>query len=146
MDVAVQIRKISKDGKPLEHLNYPCPVGMEQIPNVNTAKALGPQGFLRASHAVSKVDELSTKQEVFYKHDRREPIAPGSIVKLDITFWPMGMAFAPGEGLMLRVAGHDMCYPETDKIPPASENNQNVGIHVVHTGGDYDSALILPFI
>ncbi|KAJ5370219.1 uncharacterized protein N7496_006311 [Penicillium cataractarum] len=145
-DVAVQIRKISKDGNPLEHLNYPCPVEIEKVPNVNTAKALGPQGFLRASHSCTKVEELSTQQEVFYQHDRREPVRPGSVAKLEITFWPMGMIFAPGEGIMLRVSGHDMCYPETDKIPPASINNENVGNHVVHTGGDHDSKLILPFI
>lgn len=145
-DVAVQIRKISKNGELLEHLNYPCPVGIEHVPNVNTAKALGPQGFLRASHVGTKVDDLSTEQEIFYKHDQRKPIPQGSIIKLEITFWPMGMAFAPGEGFMLRVAGHDMCYPETDTIPPASENNENVGDHVIHTGGEYDSVLVLPFI
>lgn len=146
LDVAVQIRKISKDGQGLQHLNYPCPVSIQEVPNVNTAKALGPQGFLRASHTITKVEELSTEQEIFYKHDQREPVLPRLITRLEITLWPMGMVFAPLEGIILRVAGHDMCYPETDKIPPASENNENVGEHVIHTGGDYDSTLILPFI
>lgn len=72
--MTVQIRKIDATGKPLEHLNYPCPVPVDQVPDVNVAKTLGSQGFLRASHAISR-DESRTRsggQEVFYTHDRRE--------------------------------------------------------------------------
>ena len=127
LDVAVQLRKISYTGEFLEHLNYPCPV-------------------LRASHRISKVEALSTDQEIFYRHDRAEKILPGTIILLGITLWPIGMVFAPGEGIVLRVAGHDMCYPETDIIPPASAWNENVGKHILHSGGRYDSHLILPFI
>ncbi|KAJ5355917.1 hypothetical protein N7517_010526 [Penicillium concentricum] len=145
-DIAVQIRKLSRDGKPLEHLNYPCPVPCEQVPDVNTAKCLGPQGFLRASHRITKDPERSTDQEVFYRHDKREAIPPGSIVKLEITLWPVGMVFAPGEGLMLRVSGHDMCYPETETIGMEPVSNENIGEHVIHTGGRYESSLVLPFI
>ena len=60
MDIAVQIRKISSSGTPLAHLNYPCPVPISSVPNVNTAKTLGPQGFLRASHAVTRDETLNT--------------------------------------------------------------------------------------
>lgn len=146
LDVAVQIRKISKSGKPLDHLNYPCPVPIDEVPSVNTAKCLGPQGFLRASHSNTKVDALSTDQEIFYQHDCRESIPPGTITKLEITLWPMGIAFAPGEGIMLRVAGHDMCLPETSQIKAASANNENVGVHKIHTGGKFQSCIVLPFI
>jgi hypothetical protein len=146
LDIALQIRKVSRDGKPLEHLNYPCPVPCEQVPDVNTAKCLGPQGFLRASHRITKDPERSTDQEVFYRHDKRESIPPGSIVELEITLWPIGMVFAPGEGLMLRVSGHDMCYPETETIGMEPVSNENIGEHVIHTGGKYESSLILPFI
>lgn len=95
---------------------------------------------------MTKDNELSTAQEVVYRHDKREPIPLGKIVDLEITLWPMGMVFAPGEGIMLRVAGYDMCYPDTDRIKPAYDNNENVGHHTIHTGGKYDSQLILPFI
>ncbi|EHK44480.1 hypothetical protein TRIATDRAFT_266016 [Trichoderma atroviride IMI 206040] len=146
LDVAVQLRKISADGRLLEHLNYPCPLPVSEVRNDNIAKCLGPQGFLRASHRVTKDDKLSTAQEVVYKHDKREPIPLGEVVNLEITLWPMGMVFAPGEGIMLRVAGYDMCYPDTDRVKPAHDNNENVGHHTIHTGGKYDSQLILPFI
>ena len=145
IDVVVQIRKISTSGKLLEHLNYPCPVPVEEVPNVNVAKTLGPQGFLRASHAVSLAPD-GTKNEVFYTHDRREPVEPGAVVKLDITLWPMGMVFAAGEGIMLRIAGHDMCHPETELIRQTDAVDENVGEHVVHTGGGHDSHLVIPVI
>lgn len=147
LDIAVHIRKVSKHGKLLDHLNYPCPVPIEEVPSFNTSKCLGPQGFLRASHAITKVEGLSTDQEIFYQHDRRKPIEPGTITKVEITLWPIGMVFEAGEGIMLRIAGHDMIYPETDKIIQSPlEDNENVGVHNVHTGGSYDSALILPFV
>lgn len=44
MDVVVQLRKIGADGKMLFHVNYPVPVAPEQVPQVNTAVCLGPQG------------------------------------------------------------------------------------------------------
>ncbi|PYI20576.1 alpha/beta-hydrolase [Aspergillus violaceofuscus CBS 115571] len=146
LDVAVQIRKINRDGKLLEHLNYPCPVPAAEVPNVNTVKTLGPSGFLRASHAVTRDEARSTAGEIVYRHDRREPIAPGTIVPLDIGLWPMGMVFGPGEGIMLRVSGHDMCLPEVDFMRPTEPDDENQGTHVVYGGGGYDSYLVLPFV
>ncbi|PYH94763.1 alpha/beta-hydrolase [Aspergillus ellipticus CBS 707.79] len=143
MDIVVQIRKISRDGALLEHLNYPCPVPLEEVPNVNTVKTLGPQGFLRASHAVSKDEAASTDQEIVYRHDRSEPIPPGTIVPVDITLWPMGMMFAEGEGVMLRVSGRDMCYPETAIVSP---DKNGWGTHEVHCGGETGSFLVLPVV
>lgn len=145
LDVVVQIRKISRTGELLEHLNYPCPVPLEEVPNTNISKALGPQGMLRASHSVSR-EPGTSKNEVLYKHDRREPIKPGSVVCLDITLWPMGMVFAEGEGIMLRVSGHDMAYPEILPIKPTKATDENLGTHVIHTGGQYNSHLIIPVI
>jgi predicted acyl esterase len=146
MDVAVQIRKINSSGQPLEHLNYPCPVPIEQVPDVNTAKTLGPQGFLRASHAVSFDPDKSSETEVFYTHRIREPVAHGMVVKLDIPIWPIGMVIAPGEGIMLRVSGHDMCFPETELCRLREPEDCNVGRHVLHAGGMYDSCLTIPVI
>jgi hypothetical protein len=76
MDIVIQIRKISTSGKLLEHLNYPCPVPVDGVPDVNTTKTLGPQGFLRASHGVSRAPGNS-ENEMFYTHDKREAIKPG---------------------------------------------------------------------
>ena len=69
------------------------PRPISEVPNVIIAKTLGPQGFLGASHAVTLTHRDETGQEVFYAHDRREPLKPGTVVKLEITLWPLGMVF-----------------------------------------------------
>ncbi|PYI03906.1 alpha/beta-hydrolase [Aspergillus sclerotiicarbonarius CBS 121057] len=146
MDISVQIRKISSSGVPLEHLNYPCPVPVSAIPNVNTVKTLGPQGFLRASHTVTRDETLSTDTEVIYRHDRAEMIPAGKIVSLDITLWPMGMIFAAGEGIMLRVSGRDMCYPEVYGMDMGGVEEEQEQEQEVHSGGEFGSYLVLPFV
>lgn len=148
MDVGVQIRKIDVTGKPLEHLNYPCPVPVDQVPSINIVKTLGPQGFLRASHAIScdKSPTSADSQEIFYKHDCREAVERGRVVPLDITLWPMGMVFAEGEGIMLRVSGHNMSLPEVEMARLQEPEDENEGTHVIHTGGDLDSRLVIPVI
>ncbi|KAG7410050.1 Cocaine esterase [Fusarium oxysporum f. sp. rapae] len=153
-DVVVQIRKIDNKGRQLSHLNYPCPVAIDEVPDVNTAKTLGPQGFLRASHSVSLngdggpvvSEDLSRETDVLYSHRVRQPISPGTIVRLEIPIWPIGMVFAAGEGIALNVSGHDMCLPETDLCRLTEPEDDNVGRHYVHTGGKYDSHLIIPVI
>ncbi|KAG9501855.1 hypothetical protein J7337_007551 [Fusarium musae] len=153
-DVVVQVRKIDSNGRQLSHLNYPCPVPIDEVPDVNTAKTLGPQGFLRASHSVSLKGhggpvvshDLSRETDVLYSHRVRRPINPGTIVRLEIPIWPIGMAFAAGEGIALNVSGHDMCLPETDLCRLREPEDENVGRHHVHTGGKYDSHLIIPVI
>jgi uncharacterized protein len=56
------------------------------------------------------------------------------------------MVFAPGEGIMLRVAGHDLCLPEAEPMRVLVPEDENVGTHTIHTGGDFDSSLTMPFI
>ena len=146
MDIACQIRKIDCSGRPLKQLNYPVPVPIDQVEDLNTAKTLGPQGFLRASHAVTLDRSKSRGNDLFYKHERREPIAPGAIVKLEIPLWPIGMTFAAGEGIMLRISGHDMALPETRLTVLTEPEDENVGKHIVHTGGKYSSVLSIPVI
>ncbi|EXM21248.1 Xaa-Pro dipeptidyl-peptidase, C-terminal [Fusarium oxysporum f. sp. vasinfectum] len=153
-DVVVQIRKIDNKGRQLSHLNYPCPVAIDQVPDVNTAKTLGPQGFLRASHHVSLnaeggpivSDDSSRETDVLYSHRVRQPITLGTTVRLEIPIWPIGMVFAAGEGIALNVSGHDMCLPETDLCRLTEPEDENIGRHYVHTGGKYDSHLIIPVI
>ncbi|USP77051.1 hypothetical protein yc1106_04325 [Curvularia clavata] len=153
-DVAVQIRKIDTKGRQLSHLNYPCPAPIDQVPNVNTVKTLGPQGFLRASHHVSlngdggpvPSSDLSSETDPLYSHRVRTPIVPGTIIRLEIPIWPIGMTFEAGEGIALNISGHDMCLPETELCRLANPEDENIGRHHIHTGGEYDSHLIIPVI
>ncbi|OQE46180.1 hypothetical protein PENCOP_c001G01325 [Penicillium coprophilum] len=148
MDVVVQLRKIDEFGNMLEGVNFPCPIPASAIPDAETSKLYGPQGFLRASSSVSRDHARSSSdgQEVFYQHDREEKITPGAIVPLDITLWPTGMVFAAGEGLLLRVGGHFLSAPSVAAMKPVESEDENVGQHYIHTGGEHDSCLVLPVI
>lgn len=143
LDVVVQLRKVGKDGKPLVNLNYKCPVSEPEVPDTNIAKFLGPDGMLRASHRVSRGVQDG---RVHYSHDKAEKIPKGKIVELEIPLWPMGMVFEAGEGLMLRVAGHELRLPEVEAMRIDEPIDENVGLHRIHTGGVYDSLMTVPVI
>lgn len=146
LDVVVQIRKLSTSGEVLESLNWsPMPQPLPQVPNVNVAKHLGVQGMLRASHHVSIVPRSGDEFPV-YDHRSRKTITPGEIVELLIPIWPIGVVYGPGEGLLLKISGHDMSLPEVEALKPTEPRDDNRGRHVVHTGGVYDSYLVLPRI
>ncbi|OBT91148.1 hypothetical protein VE02_00041 [Pseudogymnoascus sp. 03VT05] len=83
LDVVVQIRKISASGEQLESLNWsPMPKPQPQVPNVNVAKYLGPQGMLRASHHVSLRPRANEDELPSYDHCTRKAITPNEIVEL----------------------------------------------------------------
>lgn len=143
MDVVVQIRKISKEGTPMVHLNYDCPMPEPEVPSTNISKHLGPDGMLRASHRISK--EIVDGRP-WYRHDKTEKIAPGEVVSLEIPIWPIGMVFAAGEGFLLRVAGHELRLPEIKQLELESPIDANVGRHNIYTGGKWDSYVVVPII
>jgi predicted acyl esterase len=58
----------------------------------------------------------------------------------------MRMVFAAGEGIMLTVAGHDLCYPEVDMVRLTEAVDENVGTHTIYTSREYDSHLIVSMI
>lgn len=148
MDVCVQIRKVDQSGKPMVGINFPTSVPEIELPDTSLCKTFGPQGFLRASHLVSRDEKRSSSdgQEVFYRHDREEKIPPGTIVHMEITLWPMGMVFAENEGILLRVGGHFLSAPPHKIWELKEPEDGNVGQHHIHTGGKYNSRLILPVV
>lgn len=148
MDVVVQLRKLDKSGKMLKGINFPFPVPESEAPEGETIKHYGPQGFLRASALPSRDDFRSSSdgQQIFYRFDVAEKIAPGTIVPLEIIFWPAGMVFAEDEGIALLVAGHFLSEPPNEMMRAKEPEDENVGQHNIYTGGRYDSSLILPKI
>ncbi|KAK5043477.1 hypothetical protein LTR84_011946 [Exophiala bonariae] len=151
MDVHLSLRKVDKDGKVREHNNVPwvsLPAGVdnqEDIPQTNVVKHLGPTGVLRISHRAQD-PTLSTPVIPFHPHDKEEKVPPGTIVSAEIGFWPMGITFEKGEGLMLRIQGFlDQCNEFAEHIH-GKPKNLNRGEHIVHIGGDHESSLILPVV
>ncbi|KAH4237127.1 hypothetical protein HBH68_203270 [Parastagonospora nodorum] len=146
LDVHVQIRKIGINGNLLAHNNFPVPVPIHKLNNSNVAKYEGPAGALRASHMVSQEPKKNEDDYPSYTHRVRESITPGKIVALEVPIWPLGMVFGAGEGIAVIIAGHDCRLPELDGLEPTEPLDMNVGKHVLHTGGDKASFLMLPFL
>lgn len=97
-------------------------------------------GWLRVSHR--ELDpERSTPTQPRLLHRRGMPLPAGESTPVEIEIWPSGTLFRAEERLRLVVAGGDVHAPLHKH-----EELRNEGIHVVETGGRYDSHLIVPGI
>jgi predicted acyl esterase len=155
MDVYVICRKLDASGQPLMQINIPLealPAGTtaEDVPNLNIFKYLGPNGRLRASHRELSTDPTLNKKQTamlapavaWHPHYKEDKITPGQIVCLDIPLWPSGIIFESGESIRLEIKGHEVTLPEfpaLDRVP----GNLNRGKHVVHTGPEHPSLIVL---
>lgn len=101
---------------------------------------------MRASHMISQEPKKHEDDYPSYTHRVRKPVTPGTTTALEIPIWPLGMVFGAGEGIAIIIAGHDCRLPELDGLEPTSPLDMNVGKHVVYTGGDQASFLMLPFL
>ena len=145
MDIHILIRKTGVNGNLLSWNNYPVPVPVHELPDVNVCKYQGPNGVMRASHRVSQELKSDPDDCPVFTHRKREPIPPGTIVSVEISIWPIGMVFGAGEGISVIIAGHDLKLPEIPS-PMTKPLDENRGRHVVYTGGDYKSFLMLPYL
>jgi predicted acyl esterase len=67
------------------------------------------QGWLRASHR--KLDrKLSLPYRPYHTHDRKQPLAPGKVVELDIEIWPTSIVVPAGYRVGLTIRGKDYEY------------------------------------
>ncbi|KAK7959699.1 X-Pro dipeptidyl-peptidase C-terminal non-catalytic domain-containing protein [Apiospora aurea] len=147
------LRKKDKDGKDLMHLNFPMhatPVkAVEEIPEKDQASLnlhLGSMGILRASQRAIDASKSIHPQFPFHPHEKQEKIPRGTVVKLEIGIWAMGVDFDAGESISLRVGGQFPSIAEYSSFSgPRPEHEQNRGQHKVHFGGEYPSSVILPF-
>lgn len=133
MDIFVGIQKLDKSGSIVPFAYY---AQYEDGP-----VALG---WLRGSHRELD-EEQSTEFQPVLAHRRELKINKGAVVPLEIEIWPSGTRFEAGETLSLVVQGTDLCqYP--NQIYASHEDTVNWGRHVIHTGGAYDSHLLVPII
>ena len=151
MDLFVWAQKLGKSGRVLNHLVIKRPALLKAVlpalkalglVKVGFLFYLGPQGRIRASRRQLdlQVSTVSPRQA----STAEEPLQPGQIVPLDIVLWPTGMRWHPGEQLRVTVAGHELRGSLVPNIPPPSTVNS--GHHVIHTGGRYDSHLLVPVV
>ncbi len=131
MDLFAMVSKLDASGKPLTQENSEHPYWESD-------------GRLRASER--RLDEkASTPLQPVHTHRVIEPIKAGEIVPVEIQIWPMGMIFHPGQQLQLSIAGYDLSAPGRGHDRPIP-HAQNKGNHILHTGGKYDSYLLVPVI
>ncbi len=102
-------------------------------------------GWLRVSHRELD-EERSTPYQPFHTHRKDIKLKPGEIVPVEVEIWPSSTLFNPGEKLRVVVQGSDIhTYPE-ERHTNQHTDTVNRGRHIIHTGGSYDSHLLVPVI
>jgi putative CocE/NonD family hydrolase len=79
----------------------------EQIPGMPPAGRILTRGWLEASHACTKSEELSKPYRPYYLHDYPKPVEPGRIHKYEIEVWPTCNLFKKGHRIRIDVACGD---------------------------------------
>ncbi|KAH6687382.1 X-Pro dipeptidyl-peptidase C-terminal non-catalytic domain-containing protein [Plectosphaerella plurivora] len=149
LDVYVTLEKLDAEGRQMENLNIPwrgVPIDSidemtpEQKTEVVTYK--GPMGVLRASHRA--IDEAKSMHPhwPFHPHDREDKIAPGTVVRLDVGIWAMGIEYEAGEQIRIVVSGRSRQVSNFG----SDRHSLNRGKHLLHLGGEYASHVVLPFV
>ena len=129
MDMFINIQKADKDGNwiPWLTLNEPHP---------------GAWGKMRVS--ARELDEkLSTSFNPVQKFRNVQKLKPGEIVPVDIAIVPSSRIWHKGEKIRVQVSGR---YIREGWFEPLSWDTDNHGTHIIHTGGQYESYLQVPYI
>lgn len=120
MDVFVVLQKLAAHGSPVGFTFYAFrdhgPVAL---------------GWLRATHR-----ELDTTRSTAW-----QPVA------LDIEIWPAATLLRAGETPRVVVQGIDVYTESPPRLPFARHTDlRNAGRHVIHTGGEHDSHLLVSWV
>lgn len=135
MDLFVAIQKLDQEGRLVPFVFYAL--------NENGPAALG---WLRVSHRELDAQHSRPERPV-HPHVREQRLAPGERVPVDIEIWPSSTRFFAGQTLRVRIQGSDIPIASAPNAPFARhEETRNGGVHVIHTGGKFDSHLLVPEI
>ncbi|WP_166791225.1 CocE/NonD family hydrolase [Cryobacterium sp. Hh7] len=100
-------------------------------------------GWLRASHRELDEDR-STPYLPVLAHYRSLPMEADGPTRLEVEILPSGTRFEAGESLALVVQGHDIKHYPKHLVYARHETDINRGPQVLHTGGRYNSRLVIP--
>ncbi|TMV91796.1 CocE/NonD family hydrolase [Thioclava sp. BHET1] len=147
LDLYVELRKLDADGNHIGCWTFlppgksrdVLPQDVENQPGMFVFS--GAKGMQRASLRATD-PELSEVAIPFHTYDRAQKLAPGEIVPVDIQIWPLGMKWAAGEKLQMVVTGMKISGTEFPGL--AGPDTINRGRHVIHTGSEHPSHLIIP--
>jgi hypothetical protein len=160
IDLFVQVSKLSAIGEKLEtntvdvgYMSWDPKKDREEAykrhlqvdSGVEVYYAQGPHGRLRVSHR--EIDTTtSTPHWPRYTHKNEKILMPGEVVGVDIELWPCGMIWEAGEQMQVQVAGHNLAAEGLPWLDPCKTLNQQGSEIAIHTGGQYESYLLAPFI
>jgi hypothetical protein len=130
MAMFVAINKLDKSGKTVHFYG-----------SVGNKEDMVTRGFCRVSRR--ELDSAkSTEWQPVLSGASHQPLQAGEIVAVDIELYPSSTFFASGETLQLIVASDEII-----PSPPYRKNTSyNKGTHVIHSGAEYDSYLLVPVI
>ena len=91
-------------------------------------------------------EDRSTPQQPVLKHEQVLKLKGDEIVPVEIEIWPSGTRFDEGESLRIVVQGSDIYEYDEPLVANRHRELVNKGTHVIHTGGPYDSHLLIPVV
>ena len=135
MDIFVQLDKLNNRGALLPFIS------MSMIDEGPLAL-----GWIHASHRELDI-EKSTINRPWLRHKQELLLreGEGEVVPVDIEIWPSSTRFAEGESLKVTLAGKDIFTYELAQCQ-LHEDSRNRGKHFIHSGGIYESVLVMPVI
>lgn len=131
-DLFVALRKFDADGREV-HFEY---LGFSN-------EGVVALGWLRLSHRALDA-ERSRPERPRPLHTREDRVYDGRPVLAEIPILDAGTLFEAGCSLQLEIAGHDLV--QGVGMFPQHVETRNFGRHVLYTGGDHPSSLLLPII
>jgi predicted acyl esterase len=134
-DLFVILRKFGPDGKEVTFTG-PSPTG---------SVVAAAYGWLRVSHR--KLDlPRSRPYRPHHTHDELQKVKPGEIVPVEIEIWPTSVVFEPGDRLVLEIGSKDDDSTGFYFIHADPRDRIRTGTTLIHTGGLFNSYLLLPII
>ena len=105
----------------------------------------GAWGYFRCSRR--ELDpKWSTDFQPVQAHRKEEPMEPGKIYPVDIEFFPHSRIWHKGETLRVEIQGRFIYTEWFEDDHMVFDLDNGDGTHVIHTGGEYQSYLQIPFI
>jgi predicted acyl esterase len=105
----------------------------------------GAWGFLRSSYR-GLDPKLATDFQPVHAHTEAVRMKSGEIVPVDIEMYPHGRVWHKGEYISIQLAGRFIKTEWFHDVAMNHEVDNGNGVHVIHTGGQYDSYLQIPAI
>jgi predicted acyl esterase len=114
----------------------------EQIPGMPPRGLMLTRGWLKASHAVTKSEQLSKPHRPYYLHDQPRPIEPGAIYRFEIEVWATSCCFRAGHRLRIDLA----CYDSNAFDFGGHYYGLKVGTDTIYHDAQHPSHIVLPVI